>query len=119
MNTEPSSRSSLTDQTLVVFLEVVLNKKYPNPNSDTISVLAGLEDADNTLSTFVGTLETTIRRGRTLDIRRKAVRAAIAAVAGAYQTGLVSYFVNQDLFPALLKVGCVLLRVCRGGHLHE
>lgn len=89
---------------MTVFLEVVLNKKYPNPSSDIISVLTGLEDADAILSRFVGTLETAIRDGRTLDIRRKAVRATIATVAGAYQTGLVSYFVNRDLFPALLKV---------------
>lgn len=94
----------LTSQTLTVFLENVLSKKYPNPSSDTITVLAGLEDADTALTGFVGTLDAAIKNGRTLDIRRKAVRAAIAAVAGAYQTGLVSYFMNRDLFPTLLKV---------------
>ena len=101
---------TLTNQTLTTFLEVVLSKKYPNPGSDVISVLAGLEDADAILSAFVTTLEHAIKDGRTLDIRRKAVRAVIAAVAGAYQTGLVSYCINRDLFPALLKV-CNTMKV--------
>lgn len=37
-------------------------------------------------------------------IRRKAIRAALSATAGAYQTGLVSYFTHRDLFPSLMKV---------------
>lgn len=37
-------------------------------------------------------------------IRLKAVRAALSMTAGAYQTGLVSYFTHRDLFPSLVKV---------------
>jgi hypothetical protein len=38
-------------------------------------------------------------------LRQKAVRATIAVVSGGYQTALVSYFINRDFFPALMKVG--------------
>lgn len=38
------------------------------------------------------------------DIRLKAVRTAIAVVAGGYHTALVSYFVHRDFFPALMKL---------------
>lgn len=37
-------------------------------------------------------------------LRTKAVRVATIAVAGMYQTSLVSYFIDRDLFPALMKV---------------
>ena len=37
-------------------------------------------------------------------LRIKAVRVAIITIAGLYQTALVSYFINRDLFPALMKV---------------
>ena len=40
-------------------------------------------------------------------IRLKAVQLANVTVAGAYKTSLVSYFVNRDLFPALIKVFAV------------
>lgn len=36
--------------------------------------------------------------------KQKAIRAAIAVVAGGYQTALVSYFVHRDFFPALMNV---------------
>ena len=39
-----------------------------------------------------------------VEIRGKAVRAALSLVAGAYKTGLVSYFTHRDLFPSLMKV---------------
>jgi hypothetical protein len=42
----------------------VLNKKYTNPSSDIISVLAGLHDADAVFSDFVGALDLAIRNGR-------------------------------------------------------
>ena len=40
------------------------------------------------------------------DLRRKAVQTTVAVVSGGYQTALVSYFINRDFFPALMKV-CV------------
>ncbi|KAJ9645935.1 hypothetical protein H2199_002978 [Coniosporium tulheliwenetii] len=39
-----------------------------------------------------------------LQLRLKAVRAALAMASGAYQTGLVSYFIHRDLFPSLMKL---------------
>lgn len=41
---------------------------------------------------------------RTVDIRIKAIRVAIALTSGAYKTSLVSYFTHRDLFPSLMKV---------------
>ena len=104
----PQILQSLTIQTLTVFLESILGKKYASPSADIISVLAGLEGVDSAFTNFVATLDWVIRDGRSLDIRQKAVRAALAAVAGAYQTGLVSYFINRDLFPSLMKVSAFL-----------
>ncbi|KAF2405010.1 DUF1741-domain-containing protein [Trichodelitschia bisporula] len=97
----PSDEVAL--DTLTVFLGSVLNKKYTNPSSDIISVLTGLHDADAVFSDFVGALDTAIRNGRTTELRLKAIRAALAMVSGAYQTGLISYFTHRDMFPALMK----------------
>ena len=55
----------LTGQTLTVFLDAALTKKYTNPSSDIISVLAGLHDADAVMTDFIATLDTVIRTGRT------------------------------------------------------
>jgi Domain of unknown function (DUF1741) len=81
-----------------------LTKRYTNPSSDIISVLAGLHDADGVFSDFVAAIDTTIRNGRSIAVRRKAVKAALAMTSGAYSTGLVSYFTHRDLFPALMKL---------------
>lgn len=55
---------TLTAQTLTVFLDAALSKKYTNPSSDIISVLCGLNDADAVMTDFVATLDTAIRGGR-------------------------------------------------------
>jgi hypothetical protein len=55
----------LTSQTLTAFLDAALTKKYTNPSSDIISVLAGLHDADAVMTDFIATLDTVIRTGRT------------------------------------------------------
>lgn len=93
----------LTCQTLTVFLGAALSKKYTNPSSDILSVLAGLRDADAVLSDFVATLDTTIRNGRDLGVRAKAIRAALSMTASAFHTGLPTYFTHRDLFPSLMK----------------
>ena len=54
----------LTGQTLTVFLDAALSKKYTNPSSDIIAVLAGLHDADVVMAEFVGALDMVIRNGR-------------------------------------------------------
>jgi len=57
--------NSCDAQTLTVFLESVLNKKFSSPSSDIISVLAGLEGVDATFAEFAVALDLTIRDGRT------------------------------------------------------
>ncbi|CAI7604830.1 unnamed protein product [Penicillium bialowiezense] len=90
--------------TLTIFLTSVLSKKYTNPSSDVITVLAGLDEVDHVISEFVTVLDRTIRNGSTLDMRLKAIKTAIAMTSGAYKTSLVSYFTHRDLFPSLMKV---------------
>ena len=55
----------LTSQTLTAFLDAALTKKYTNPSSDIIAVLAGLNNADTVMTDFIATLDTVIRTGRT------------------------------------------------------
>ncbi|KAF2277592.1 DUF1741-domain-containing protein [Westerdykella ornata] len=98
---EPSDEIAL--DTLTIFLDLALSKKYTNPNSDVLSVLAGLDDADTVVSDFVATIDTAIRNGRNPIVRLKAVRAALAMTAGSFHTGLPSYFTHRDLFPSLMK----------------
>lgn len=52
---------------MTVFLDAALSKKYTNPSSDILSILAGLHDADAVMSDFVATLDTVIRNGRTCE----------------------------------------------------
>ncbi|MCJ1400273.1 hypothetical protein MMC11_003477 [Xylographa trunciseda] len=90
-------------ETLTVFLAGVLSKRYTNPSSDMITVLAGLDGVDAVFSDFANAVETTIRTGRTKEVRKKAIEAALSLTSGAYQTSLVSYFTHRDLFPSLMK----------------
>ncbi|KAL9032550.1 MAG: hypothetical protein Q9180_006437, partial [Flavoplaca navasiana] len=89
--------------TLTVFLSIVLIKRYTNPSSEIITVLAGLDRVDACFLDFVDAIETVIRSGKSVETRQKAVEVAIALTAGAYQTSLVSYFTHRDLFPGLTK----------------
>ncbi|KAI9661538.1 MAG: hypothetical protein M1829_006229 [Trizodia sp. TS-e1964] len=87
-------------KTLTAFLGGVLQKKYTNPSSDVINILAGLDQVDAIFTEFVGLLDITIRH---VTLRRKAIEAALSMASGAYQTGLISYFTHRDLFPSLMK----------------
>ncbi|KAI4136415.1 MAG: hypothetical protein L6R39_007797 [Caloplaca ligustica] len=49
--------------TLTVFLDVVLAKRYTNPNSDIITVLAGLDEVDDVFLDFAHAIENVIRNG--------------------------------------------------------
>ncbi|KAI4268373.1 MAG: hypothetical protein L6R38_007858 [Xanthoria sp. 2 TBL-2021] len=89
--------------TLTVFLNIVLAKRYTNPSSEIIALLAGLDQVDTCFFDFVDAIENVIRSSASVDIRQKAVAVAIALIAGAYQTSLVSYFTHRDLFPTLVK----------------
>ena len=55
---------TLTDQTLTVFLEAVLSKNYTNPSSDSITVIAGLNEVDAVMSDFANAIEHCIRNGK-------------------------------------------------------
>ncbi|KAF2866097.1 hypothetical protein BDV95DRAFT_211991 [Massariosphaeria phaeospora] len=99
--TAPADENAL--DTLTVFLDSALTKRYTNPSSDIIAVLAGLHDADAVMSDFVATLDTIIRNGRSLTLRLKAVRTTLSITAAGFQTALPSYFTHRDLFPSLMK----------------
>jgi hypothetical protein len=53
------------EQTVTAFLTSVLSKKYTNPSSDIINVIAGLDQVDAVFTDFVAALDVTIRTGRT------------------------------------------------------
>lgn len=99
-----SSTVENTLATLATFLSAALAKKYNNPSSDVIDLLAGLDRVDAVLSDFVAALDQLLRHGRTPAIRRSAVDVALAVTAGAYQTTLLTYFIQRDLFPSIIKV---------------
>lgn len=46
-----------------------------------------------------------------MELRQKAVEVALAVTSGAYQTSLLTYLIQRDMFPSLTKVG--LLRCDR------
>ncbi|CEJ62358.1 hypothetical protein PMG11_10859 [Penicillium brasilianum] len=98
-----TAAASYALDTLAVFLTSILSKKYTNPSSDVITVLAGLDEVDHVISEFVAVLDGIVRNGSSLELRRKAIRVAIAMTSGAYKTSLVSYFTHRDLFPSLMK----------------
>lgn len=50
-------------QTLTTFFSCVLPKKYTNPSSDIIGILAGLDQIDVVFTDFVGALDNIIRNG--------------------------------------------------------
>jgi hypothetical protein len=50
-------------QTLTAFLGSILTKKYTNPSSDIITILAGLDEVDQVFSDFVGVLDKIVRNG--------------------------------------------------------
>ncbi|KAJ5441104.1 hypothetical protein N7491_003510 [Penicillium cf. griseofulvum] len=97
----PSASYAL--DTLTVFLTSILSKKYTNPSSDVITVLAGLDEVDHVIANFVAVLDRIIRNGSSFDVRLKAIKTAIAMTSGAYKTSLVSYLTHRDLFPSLMK----------------
>ncbi|KAI1262308.1 hypothetical protein F5Y18DRAFT_155590 [Xylariaceae sp. FL1019] len=90
-------------ETLTTFFSATLTKKYTNPSSDIIAVLAGLDQVDHVFTDFVGALDGIIRNGKTLEIRERAVEVVLSITSGAYQTSLLTYFIHRDLFPAIMK----------------
>ena len=99
-----SPQDEIALDTLEVFLRAVLGKRYTNASSDVIAVLTGLDRVDAVFTDFVAATDNCIKGGRSLDIRRKAVRVALCIGCGAFNTGLLSYFHHRDLFPGIMKV---------------
>ncbi|KAI4161783.1 MAG: hypothetical protein LQ342_004616 [Letrouitia transgressa] len=64
---EAKSGNGVSDEfaldTLTVFLGSVLVKRYTNPSSEIITVLAGLDEVDYVFSDFANTLESIVRTG--------------------------------------------------------
>lgn len=104
---------------MAAFLGGILSKKYTNPSSDVIAVLAGLDKVDKLVSDLVSGIDDLIRNGNNSEsilhhaegrltslaqLRGRAIDVALALTAGAYQTGLISYLTHRDLFPSLMKV---------------
>lgn len=38
------------------------------------------------------------------ELRQKAVQVALAITSGAYQTSLLTYLIQRDMFPSVMKV---------------
>jgi hypothetical protein len=116
----PSMSTKLTIQNLTVFLTKVFSKKYTNPSSDIIEVLAGLDHVDTVFNDLVTALDNIISSGKTgmsflvgisdvhssktVRFQKKAVQVALCVASGAFQTGLLTYFTQRDFFPALMRV---------------
>ncbi|EGP91136.1 unnamed protein product [Zymoseptoria tritici ST99CH_1A5] len=98
----PADENALV--TLTVFFQRVMSKKFSNASSDIIEVLAGIDNVDAVFYDLVDTLDHAVKDGRSTELRQKAVQTATSVVSGGYQTALVSYFVNRDFFPALMKL---------------
>ncbi|KAI6084378.1 DUF1741-domain-containing protein [Hypoxylon rubiginosum] len=90
-------------ETLTTFFSAILCKRYTNPSSDIIAVLAGLDQVDSVFTDFVGALDGIIRNGQSMDVRERAVEVVLSITSGAYQTSLLTYFIQRDLFPAIMK----------------
>ena len=50
-----------------------------------------------------------------VEMRQKAIEVALAVTSGAYQTSLLTYFIQRDLFPAVMKVSPALLELGAAG----
>ncbi|KIX05247.1 uncharacterized protein Z518_06119 [Rhinocladiella mackenziei CBS 650.93] len=98
-----SPRNENALENLTAFLCAVFTKKYTNPNTDVIEVLAGLDTIDRLMSDLVHGLESIIRQATKESLRTKALETVLALVAGGFHTSLVSYFMHRDLFSALMK----------------
>ncbi|KAL8303163.1 hypothetical protein RB600_006868 [Gaeumannomyces tritici] len=90
-------------ETLSTFFTAVVGKKFTNPTSDIIDVIAGLDQIDQGFTDFVSALEGLIRNGKDFDTRQGAVDLALAVTSSAYQTSLLAYLIQRDLFPAIMK----------------
>jgi len=97
----PQNENALENFT--AFLAAVLAKRFTNPSTDIIEVLAGLENVDKNMTDLVTGLENLISKSTSETLQRKAVDCTVATVAGSYQTSIVAYFIHKDFFHGLMK----------------
>jgi hypothetical protein len=90
-------------ETLSAFLSTILVKKYAHASSDVIAALAGIDRVDAVMTDFVGALDWVVKNAPDYALRIKAVDVLLAVTAGAYQTSLLTYLIQRDLFPSLIK----------------
>lgn len=106
-STEPAVEYAL--ENLSAFLVAILAKRYSNPSTDVIEVLAGLENVDKVMTDLVNSLDSIISQPKSRQVlitatcRARAVDCAVAAIAGSYQTSLATYFIQKDLFHGLMR----------------
>ncbi|KAJ9655793.1 hypothetical protein H2198_005413 [Neophaeococcomyces mojaviensis] len=98
-----SPRNENALENLTAFFAAVLSKRYTNPSTDIIEVLAGLDKVDRTMADLVNGLDIVIGKSKSSDFRRKAIDTALAIVSGSYQTSLATYFLHKDFFHSLMK----------------
>jgi hypothetical protein len=63
------------EQTLTALLGGVLTKKFTNPSSDVIAILAGLDEVDRVISEFVSAIDGIIRGGGSCEFERTGTHA--------------------------------------------
>ena len=61
-----------------MFFAIVLGKKFTNPSSDIIEVLAGLDNVDAVFTELVTTLDQAIKEGRTSKMMTYLIQHAFA-----------------------------------------
>ena len=72
--------TSSLEQTLTAFLGGVLSKRYTNPSSDVITVLAGLNDVDYLISEFVNAIDGILKNGRTCKLAFLCFQDVVGAI---------------------------------------
>lgn len=100
-DTAPQNENAL--ENLTAFLAAALAKKYTNPSTDIIEVLAGLENIDKVMTSLVNALDTVVSKSPSITFRRKAIDNILAIVSGSYQTSLVTFFIHKDFFQGFIK----------------
>jgi hypothetical protein len=88
-----------------VFVGAMLAKKWAHASSDVIAALAGIDRVDAVMTEFVGAVDGVIKTAPDFALRAKAIDVLLAITAGAYQTSLLTYLIQRDLFPSVMKVG--------------
>ncbi|KAF8460268.1 hypothetical protein BDZ91DRAFT_700518 [Kalaharituber pfeilii] len=103
IKTGTGPQDEIAMETLNIFLREILSKRYTNLSSDIIALLTGLDNVDSIFTELVAALDSTIRSGRSVELRYKAIQVVLCIACGGFQTGLLSYFTHRDFFPALVK----------------